>query len=69
LQYRRRATRGWEQKTTSPNVTKLIRTDDGTKAGRFLDIQVTTKSGVLSYLKVSVAVVVGILGTFVNLVG
>jgi hypothetical protein len=38
------------------------------RRGGFFDIQVTSKSGVLSYLKVSVAVVVGILGTFANLV-
>ena len=41
---------GWEQKT-SPNVIKLIQTEDAVKAGGFFDIQGTTKSGVFSYLK------------------
>ena len=41
---------GWEQKT-SPNVTKLIRMEDAVKAGGFFDIQGTTKSGVISWLK------------------
>jgi hypothetical protein len=41
---------GWEQKT-SPNVIKLIQTEDAVKAGGFFDIQGTTKSGVISFLK------------------
>jgi hypothetical protein len=42
---------GWEQKTFLPSVIKLIRIQDAAKAGGFFDIQVTTNSGVYSYLK------------------
>ena len=43
---------GWEQITSSPNVIKLIQTEDAVKAGGFYDIQGTLKSGeVYSYLK------------------
>ena len=43
---------GVEQITSSPNVTKLIQTEDAVKAGGFCDIQGTLKSGeVYSLLK------------------